>query len=61
MNIQRAQEIAESGHLAKVFYNGERVYIQHVDEQKETARIYPLDDPQNEQEVSLSSLKENLN
>lgn len=61
MNIQRAQQIAESGHLAKVFYNGERVYIQHVDEQKETARIYPLDDPQNEQEVSLSSLKENLN
>nr|WP_106783247.1 small acid-soluble spore protein H [Lysinibacillus timonensis] len=61
MNIQRAQEIAESGHLAKVFYNGERVYIQHVDEQKETARIYPLDDPQNEQEVSLASLKEKLN
>ncbi|HWL25652.1 MAG TPA: small acid-soluble spore protein H [Ureibacillus sp.] len=61
MNIQRAQEIAESGHLAKVFFNGERVFIQHVDEQKETARIYPLDDPQKEQEVALSSLQERMN
>ncbi|BDH60440.1 small, acid-soluble spore protein H [Lysinibacillus sp. PLM2] len=60
MNVQRAQEISESPVIANVFYNGERVFIQHVDEKKETARIYPLDDPANEREVSLSSLTENL-
>lgn len=58
MNIQRAQEIAESPTLATVMYNGERIYIQHVDTDNETARIYPLDDPANEKEVPLASLQE---
>ncbi|RHW40127.1 small acid-soluble spore protein H [Lysinibacillus yapensis] len=58
MNAQRAQEISESPVIAKVMYNGERVYIQHVDANQATARIYPLDDPQKEQEVPLSSLVE---
>ncbi|MFS0861202.1 small acid-soluble spore protein H [Fredinandcohnia sp. 179-A 10B2 NHS] len=59
MNIQRAQEIAASPELASVTYNGIQVYIQHVDEQKESARIFPLDEPQNEQEVPVTSLEEN--
>jgi small acid-soluble spore protein H (minor) len=58
MNVQRAQEIAASGDMKKVTYNGTQIFIQHVDEDKETARIYALDEPQNEQEVPLSSLKE---
>jgi small acid-soluble spore protein H (minor) len=29
-----------------------------VDENNETARIYPIDEPQNEQVVPLSNLKE---
>ena len=58
MNVQRAQEIAASGDMKKVTYNGTQIYIQQVDEDKETARIYALDAPQNEQEVPLSSLKE---
>ncbi len=58
MNPQRAKEISESGDLAHVVYNGDPVFIQHVDEQTETARIYPLDEPENEQTVPLSSLKE---
>lgn len=58
MNAQRAQEISESPVIAKVLYNGEKVYIQHVDADKGTARIYPLDDPQNEQDVPLSNLME---
>ncbi|MDI7741048.1 small acid-soluble spore protein H [Lysinibacillus fusiformis] len=58
MNAQRAQEISESPVIANVLYNGEKVYIQHVDENKGTARIYPLDDPQKEQEVPLSNLME---
>ncbi|ALC83514.1 MULTISPECIES: small acid-soluble spore protein H [Bacillus] len=58
MNSQRAQEISESPVMANVTYNGIPIYIQHVDESNETARIYPLDNPENEQEVSLRSLKE---
>lgn len=59
MNIQRAKEIAESGVLANIQYNGQRIYIQHVDEQKGSARIYPLDDPENEKEVPVEQLLEN--
>lgn len=58
MNVQRAQEIAASGDMKKVTYDGTQIYIQQVDESKETARIYTLDEPQNEQEVPLSSLLE---
>lgn len=58
MNKQRAQEIAASPVMASVSYNGVPVYIQHVDDKNETARIYPLDEPENEQEVSLNDLKE---
>lgn len=60
MNKQRAQEISVSAVLANVTYNGIPIYIQHVDEENETARIYPLDKPENEQEVSLEELHENL-
>ncbi|UFJ43046.1 small acid-soluble spore protein H [Brevibacillus humidisoli] len=58
MNPRRAQEIAASPVMANVTYNGLPIYIQHVDEQNETARIYPLDQPENEQEVPLYSLRE---
>ncbi|MGG1572842.1 small acid-soluble spore protein H [Fictibacillus sp. NRS-1165] len=58
MNKQRAQEIASSPVMANVTYDGVPIYIQHVDEQGETARIYPLGQPENEQQVSLNSLVE---
>ncbi|PZX01271.1 small acid-soluble spore protein H (minor) [Psychrobacillus insolitus] len=58
MNIQRAQEIAASPVLADVLCNGVPIYIQHVDESKGTARIYSLDEPENEQEVALADLIE---
>lgn len=58
MNIQRAQEIADSPVMANVEYNGVRVYIQHVNEENETVRIYPLDQPEKEQEVPVRSLNE---
>jgi len=57
MNIQRAKEIVESGAIANVLFNGQRIYIQNVDEQKGTARIYPL--PENEKEVPVEQLLEN--
>jgi small acid-soluble spore protein H (minor) len=59
MNKQRAQEIAVSPVMANVTFNGIPIYIQHVDEEKETARIYPFDQPEDEQEVPLNSLNEN--
>ncbi|MGG0241016.1 small acid-soluble spore protein H [Bacillus rhizoplanae] len=58
MNKQRAQEIAASPVMANVTYNGVQIYIQNVDENNETARIYPLNQPNNEQQVSVSSLIE---
>ncbi|MGG0175711.1 small acid-soluble spore protein H [Gottfriedia acidiceleris] len=58
MNKQRAQEIASSPEMANVTYNGVPIYIQHVDESNETARIYPLGQPDREEEVSINSLSE---
>lgn len=58
MNSQRAMEIAASPVMANVTYNGVPIYIQHVDENNETARIYPLSQPEDEQEVPLNGLIE---
>ena len=40
MNTQRAKDIAESAAMAYVTYEGVPIYIQHVNEDKETARIF---------------------
>lgn len=58
MNKRRAQEIAASPVMANVTLNGVPIYIQNVDESNETARIYPLDEPVKEQQVSLANLTE---
>lgn len=58
MNTQRAKEIAASPVMANVTYNGVPIYIEQVDEESGTATIYPLDQPENKQKVSVSSLKE---
>jgi len=59
MNAKRAQEIANSPVMADVTYNGERIYIQEVDEQNNTATIYALENPNKRQTVSVESLVEN--
>nr|WGE00871.1 H-type small acid-soluble spore protein [Bacillus velezensis] len=51
MNTQRAKDISESAAMAYVTYEGVPIYIQHVNEDKETARIFPIGNPQFEQEV----------
>lgn len=51
-------EIAASPDVVEVTYEGTPIYIQHVNEQNETARIFPLDQPEQEREVPLSSLVE---
>jgi small acid-soluble spore protein H (minor) len=58
MNKQRAKEIAASPVMTNVTYNGSAIYIENVDENNETARIYPLDQPEQEQEVALRNLIE---
>jgi small acid-soluble spore protein H (minor) len=58
MNAQRAQEIASSPIMANVTCNGEKIYIEHVDEQNGTATIHSLDSPNNKQSVSVTNLNE---
>ncbi|MDF2683271.1 MAG: small acid-soluble spore protein [Brevibacillus sp.] len=58
MNKQRAKEIAASPVMANVTCDGIPVYIQHVDEESELARIYPLNQPENEKSVPVNSLRE---
>ncbi|MFD0826900.1 small acid-soluble spore protein H [Neobacillus sp. M.A.Huq-85] len=58
MDAQRAQDIANSTTMANVMYNGTRIYIEHVDQQNGTATIHPLDQPNQKQSVSVSSLME---
>lgn len=58
MDVQRAQEIANSHVMASVNYNGKPIYIEHVDRQNETATVHPLGEPNDKQSVSISSLIE---
>lgn len=58
MDINRAREIADSPVMVDVRYDGVPIYIQHVDDTRETARIYPLTDPEQETEVPVRSLTE---
>ncbi|WP_078547607.1 small acid-soluble spore protein H [Litchfieldia alkalitelluris] len=58
MNIQRAKEIATLPEMVNVTYNGTPIYIQHVDDDAETARIFPLEQPQNEKNVPITQLIE---
>lgn len=58
MNKQRAIEISESPVMENVTYQGTPVYIQQVNSD-DTARIYPLDNSEQELTVSLNSLIEN--
>jgi small acid-soluble spore protein H (minor) len=58
MDSQRAQEISSSPVMTNVTYNGQQIYIEHVDQQKGMATIHPLDDPNKKQTVSVTSLTE---
>ncbi|WP_163969353.1 H-type small acid-soluble spore protein [Oceanobacillus halotolerans] len=56
MHKQRAEEIAQAPDMKYVTYNGQQVYIQHVDQQ--TARVFPLDNPETEFDAQLTKLIE---
>jgi small acid-soluble spore protein H (minor) len=58
MEVVRAKQIAESGKIVPVTYEGQQVMIQHVDEKREMARIYLKNKPEEEMEVPLRLLQE---
>ncbi|ADU30586.1 small acid-soluble spore protein H [Evansella cellulosilytica] len=58
MDAQRAQEICSSTEMKSVLYNGQQIYIEHVDQGTGQATIHPLDDPNKKQSVSVTELTE---
>lgn len=58
MNKERAKEIAASPIMANVTHNGSRIYIESVNDNGETVKMHPLNNPKSEQEVSLTDLVE---
>jgi len=58
MDAKKAQEIASSPEMTNVSYNGEKVYIEHVDQEAGKATVHPLDQPDNKQSVSVNDLME---
>ncbi|MRG85584.1 small acid-soluble spore protein H [Salinibacillus xinjiangensis] len=58
MDPKRAQEIASSTSMVNVMYNGQDVYIEHVDQGNGLATIHPIDNPNQKQSVSVQSLDE---
>ncbi|WP_456276737.1 H-type small acid-soluble spore protein [Bacillus sp. AK128] len=58
MDAKRTQEIASSPTMKDVYYNGEKVYIEHVDQDKGLATVHPINDPTNKLSVSVNSLEE---
>jgi small acid-soluble spore protein H (minor) len=58
MDAKRSQEIASSPNMVDVSYNGEKVYIEHVDQDNGKATVHPLNDPTNKLSVSVDSLVE---
>jgi small acid-soluble spore protein H (minor) len=58
MNIKRAQEIVTSSDMIPVSYNGTPIYINSINNNTETANIHPLNEPNKNQEVSVSTLTE---
>lgn len=58
MDAQRAQEIVNLPTMVNVTLNGNRVYIEHVDRDKQLATVHLLDNPNSKQSVPLSNLQE---
>ena len=58
METQRAKEIIDSPKTINVLYEGDKVFIQTVNDETEIARIHPLDNPEYVQDVPVANLKE---
>ena len=58
MDAARAQEIVMIPDMVHVTYQGQKVFIEHVDEDQELATIHPLDNPKEKLSVSVDQLVE---
>ena len=58
MDAKRAQEISASQIMASVSFNGEPVYIEHVDQSNGQVTIHPLANPSSKQSVAVTELAE---
>jgi small acid-soluble spore protein H (minor) len=58
MDINRAQEIFESPKKIEVQYDGIAVWIDSIDEQSKTVRVYPEGSPEDRRTVSVQELNE---
>ena len=58
MNVSRAQQIIESEKEIEVLHNGTSVWLQSVDESRQTARAYTKDQPDNEMNIPVNELQE---
>ncbi|MBP1949296.1 H-type small acid-soluble spore protein [Virgibacillus litoralis] len=56
MDSNRAQEIIDSLAMINVKYHGIPVYIKGINEDSETATVFPLDEMDHEQQVDLDGL-----
>jgi small acid-soluble spore protein H (minor) len=58
MDTQRAKEILAARNMINVTFNGTPIYIERVNDTRSTASVHPLNQPQNIQEVPVTSLEE---
>ena len=58
MNSQRVKQIIESPMMINVTYHGIPVYVEQLDEESQTAAVFPLDNMDARQEVDLAGLIE---
>lgn len=58
MNKSRAMEIAASPEMIDVTYNGDLIYIEDVNPNRDTASIHLVNRPENSQEVHVTQLVE---
>lgn len=58
MNVNRAQQIISSTKDIDVEHNGASIWIQNVNPEAETARVYPRENPENEMTVRIQELLE---
>ncbi|OYD09810.1 H-type small acid-soluble spore protein [Paludifilum halophilum] len=58
MDILRAKQILESPNKVDVRYEGVPIWIQNVDEEGETARVYTSANPDDEKVVPVRQLEE---
>ncbi len=58
MDARRAQEIASSPEMVNVTYNGQNVYIEHVDQSNGIATIHLVDKPDKKESISVDTLIE---